>query len=385
MMGYGTLAVTMGYLSSEPPHATDLWSMVLLGLCGMAVLAGRRRHPRMAFAGVMVLSVLSALGGSAAECILPVIAVFVVGVRRPASTAWLGFVVALASGALMALVLPLRGRVGPPILGLAPSTAPRDTVLDWANSFFIIAVTLLVATLLGTNLGHRRRHIRQLTDRADRLAKERDQQAEIARSQERERIAREMHDVIAHSLSVMIAMSDGAHACMDERPSDARDAVALVSETGRKTLGEVRRLLGAVRDDGEGRTSEHGPQPDASQLLTLVTESVAAGLPACYVVTGTPPADPALELTVYRIVQESLTNVLRHARHAESVTVAVTWTMGEVTIVVDNTTSSATQQSSTGRGIPGMRERVALYDGVVQAGPHGDGGWRVFARLRWEG
>lgn len=382
MVVYVTLAVLMGWLSLEPPHVTPLWPMVALGVGGIAVLAGRHRYPRIAFAGAMVLPVLSLVGGSSAESLLAVVAVYSAGVRCNARTAWLTFTIAMACGAIGALAFTARGSLLPPILGLAPRMVPGGTSLDWVNLYSVIAMVLLIATLLGTNRGHRQRHIRELVDRAERLARERDQQAETARILERERIAREMHDVIAHSLTVMIAISDGAHAAADERPDEAKKAIARVAETGRRTLGEVRRLLGSVRVDQGAPT--HAPQPDASQLTSLVTEFAAAGLPVRLVVTGAPSVDPALGLTVYRIVQESLTNVLRHARRVTSATVIVTWLTDAVTIVVRDLSSSVALSSNTGRGILGMRERVALYDGVIEAGPHEDGGWRVFARLQRE-
>ncbi|WP_220700493.1 sensor histidine kinase [Mycetocola zhadangensis] len=378
---YGVLAVGMAVLSMEPPHTTPLWPMVGLGLSGVAVLAYRHRYPRLAFVGAMVFAMLSLAFGSGAESLLAMIAVYTAGVRRSASTAWLCFGIAMVCGGLGALALSVRGSIGPPILGLQPPIDPRDSVLDWANIYLVIAVVLLIATLLGTNVGHRQRHIGELVDRAERLARERDQQAEAARALERERIAREMHDVIAHSLSVMIAISDGAHAAAAERPDEAKEAIARVAETGRRTLGEVRRLLGSVR----GSTgAEHSPQPDASQLTALVAEFVAAGLPVRLDVTGSASTDPALGLTVYRIVQESLTNVLRHARRVKWVTVSVRWMADEVTIVVQDASSAVGASTNSGRGILGIQERVALYNGEVQAGPHEDGGWRVYARLQRE-
>ncbi|MDI9916833.1 histidine kinase [Rhodococcus sp. IEGM 1379] len=379
---YGIFAVLLAVLSIEPPYVTPLWAMVALGLCGLAVLAWRRRYPLLAFVGAMVLSVLSLAVGSGAETILAVFAVYTAGVRRSALGAGLYFGVAMVFGALGAFALCIRGRIGPPILGVAPPPLPRDTLLDWANFYFVIAVALLIATLFGMNVGHRRRHIGELVDRAERLARERDQQAEIAKGLERERIAREMHDVIAHSLSVIIAISDGAHAAIGERPEEAKKAIARVAETGRSTLGEVRRLLGAVRGENGSAAAQYAPQPDASQLISLVAECVAAGLPVHLVVTGTPSVDPGLGLTVYRIVQESLTNVLRHARRVRSTTVTVAWMTDEVTILVRDVGSTVSSTSSGGRGIPGMRERVALYAGIIEAGPQEDGGWRVFARLR---
>ena len=141
-------------------------------------------------------------------------------------------------------------------------------------------------------------------------------------------------------------------------------------------------MLGGVREGDRGSAQEHAPQPDASRLATLAAEFVAAGLPVRLTVAGTPSTDPGLGLTVYRIVQESLTNVLRHAKRVGSVTVTVTWTEGEVTILVRDAGALIPPGSEEGRGILGIRERVALYDGTIETGPHAEGGWRVFARLR---
>jgi len=379
---YAGVAVGMAALSIEPPHSTPLWSMVVLGIGGLVVLAIRHRYPRLSFAAAMGLSVLSLAGGSGAESILAVMAVYIAGVRRSGRVAWVYFVIAAACGAIGALALSVRGTIGPPILGLVPRMLGRDALLDWVNAFLIIAIVLLIAALLGTNVGHQRRHIGELVDRADRLARERDHQVEIARALERERIAREMHDIIAHSLSVIITVSDGAHAAADERPAEAKAAIARVAETGRRTLGEVRRLLGGVRGDDRSSAQEHAPQPDASHLISLAAEFVAAGLPVRLSVAGTPSTDPGLGLTVYRIVQESLTNVLRHAREVGTATVTVTWTAEDVTVVVRDAGPLTPPFSQEGRGILGMRERATLYAGTIEAGPHDDGGWRVFARLR---
>jgi signal transduction histidine kinase len=378
---YAVLAVGMAALSLEPPHATPLWPMVLLGLGGLGLLAIRHRYPRLAFGAAVTLAVLSLAFGSGAESLLAVVAVYAAGVRHTGRIAWLAFGTAMASGAIGALALSLRGTVAPPILGLAPRVLARDPFLNWMNAFLIIAAVLLIVALLGTNAGHRRRYIAELVVRAERLARERDQQVEIARALERERIAREMHDVIAHSLSVIIAVSDGAHAAADERPAEAKAAIARVGETGRRALGEVRRLLGSVRDD-RGSAQEHAPQPDASRLSSLAAEFVAAGLPVRLVVAGTPSTDPGLGLTVYRIVQESLTNVLRHARRVSAITVTVTWMADEVTILVRDDGQPAAGGAEEGRGILGIRERVALYGGTAESGPHVEGGWHVLARLR---
>lgn len=368
-------------LSLEPPFTTPLWAMILLAAGGFATLVLRHRHPLVSFAAAMVLAVLSLAAGSGAEVLLAVVAVYSAGLTWRAATTWVLFGISALFGALGAFALTLRASIGPPFLGAQPPIDARNTLQDWANYYAVILVAMLIATLLGTSIGHRRRYIAELVHRAEQLARERDQQAETARARERERIAREMHDVIAHSLSVMIAISDGAYLAADTRPVEAKEAIGRVAETGRKTLGEVRRLLGTVRADGSG--AEHAPQPDASQLTSLVQEFVAAGLPATLSVTGQPVPDPALGLTVYRIVQESLTNVLRHARGVSSVTVSVRWGAEEVVIIVEDVSSVSSARSDAGRGLLGMQERVTLYDGEVSAGPYA-GGWRVFARLRWE-
>ena len=381
MAMYAGVAVGLAALSIEPPNSTPLWSMVALAIGGLVVLSARHRFPRLFFAAATALSVLSLAGGSGAESILAVIAVYTVGADSRGRVAWVRFSIAMASGALGALAVSVRGIVGPPILGLAPRTLARDGVLDWASAYLIIAAILLIAALLGTNAGYRRRHISELLDRAERLARERDHQVEIAGALERERIAREMHDVIAHSLSVIIAVSDGAHAVADDRPAEAKVAMARVAETGRRTLGEVRRLLGGVRGDNHETASQHAPQPDASHLTSLAAEFVATGLPVRLTVTGTPSRDAGLGLAVYRIVQESLTNVLRHSPQAESATVSITWTAAEVVIIVRDTGTFTPSPTNEGRGILGMRERANLYAGTVEAGFHDEGGWRVSARL----
>jgi signal transduction histidine kinase len=380
--GYVLVATGLALISLEPRFGTPWWATALLGAAGLAVLAARGRMPALAFAGALALAVLSLAVGTGAECLLVAITLYRLGMRLPAIRAWVCFGVAMAFGALGALVFTDRLSSGPSLWGSPPVT-PRDATLDWAVAYAAIAVALLIANVLGTTAGQRRRNVAALVERAEQLARERDQQAEIASARERERIAGEMHDIIAHSLSVIIAVADGAHAAADERPDEAKKAIARVAETGRRTLGEVRRLLGTVGAEHEG-LDPHSPQPDASQLASLVTDFRDAGLPVKLTLTGSPSTDPAVGLTVYRIVQESLTNVLRHARGVEQVTVAVSWTDDAVTILVRDRTSVPTSSMDAGRGILGMRERVALFDGEIEAGPHRDGGWQVSARLQWE-
>lgn len=379
---YLAVAILLALVSAEPRFATPVWVTAALAAGGVAVLAARARHRLPALAGALLLAVLSLAVGTGAETLLVVIALYGIGVHRSGVVAWLCFVVALAFSAVGAWVFTARLAKGPSLWGSPPVT-PRDMTADWIFTLAAFAVVLLVTILLGTSSGQRRRYVDALVERAERLARERDQEAEIAVARERERIAREMHDVIAHSLSVMIAISDGAHAAADERPAEAKVAIARVSETGRRTLGEVRRLLGGVRRPPHEAAPTYLPQPDVTQLPALLDQFRAAGLPVRQEVTGRPIDDPAVGLTVYRIVQESLTNVLRHSRDVMAVQVSLTWTREAVTIIVEDSSAPAGDPQHAGRGLVGMAERVALFDGSVEWGPREGGGWRVEARLEW--
>lgn len=378
---YLFFALGLGALSVEAPHVTPLWSILLLGAGGVAILMLRRRFATPAFAGAIVLTLLSLAGGTGAESVIVVGALYLAGVTRSARFAWASFAIAMVLGAVGALILAVRFRVGPSLWGITIPSNYRDSFVDWANCYAIIAVITLISTLLGAYVGQRRRYVESLVLRAEQMERERDQQSEIAGARERERIAREMHDVIAHSLAVMIAMADGAQAAATQRPAETREAIARVADTGRRTLDEVRRLLGTVRGEDELSLTEYMPQPDASQLNVLVSEFTAAGLPVRMESTGPPTADAALGLTVYRIVQESLTNVLRHGRGVRDVTVLTTWLAEEVTILVEDASAPARVPSIGGRGLLGIRERAALYHGAVEVGPRDGGGWRVFVRL----
>lgn len=380
---YGLFAVGLAVVSAFPPLSTPLWFTAILLLAGLAAVLLRRRRPVLMLAVAAALAVLSLAGGTGAETVLPLIVLFTVGTHRSATTAWVSFAATAAAACGAAWLLTLRLRHGPPLWEPTQPPVSPDQFSDWLNAALVMVIPLLITVLFGVNSGQRRRYVRALLDRAVQLERERDQQAEIARARERERIAREMHDVMAHSLSVMIALSEGARAAARDRPDESIDAIGRVAETGRHTLTELRRLLGAVRTDGSPTVVEHAPQPGAAQLEDLAAQFRQAGLPVGLVLRGSPPADPAAGLTAYRIVQESLTNSLRHARDVTNVQVQVTWADDRVTIQVQDDAHVSTVVRPPGRGILGMRERAALYDGTVEAGPGPEGGWRVFVQLHW--
>ena len=385
---YVLFAGVLASATAEAPDAAPLWVAVALAVPGAATAYFSRRSPVLTFAAANLLFLVSAATSTTAELLLVLLTVYAIGAHRSTRAAWICFGIGTGGAALGAYILAVRSRTGP--LLLEPTQPPNsgDLFSDWLNITIGIAIILLIATLIGTNVGGRKRYIAALLDRARHLERERDQQSEIASARERERIAREMHDIIAHSLSVMIFLADGAYAAAHGRPEQSREAIGRVADTGRRTLTEVRRLLGTVRTEERMLPTEHAPQPGAAQLADLADDIRRAGLPVRMTITGPPITDPALGLTVYRIVQESLTNALRHARRASLVTVLVACSDDAVNITADDDAPpslAAHQESDPGRGILGIRERAALYDGSVEAGRREDGGWRMHVRLPWTG
>ena len=377
--GFVLAALLLLVASAPPPVSTPAWIPLILLASGAVVLLLRNRLPLTFFVVAALLTVITAALGTGVEIAVAVVALHTVGSRRRATIAWLAMVGAAGLSVVTAMLLLTRAAEGRALLEPTQPPVTDDFVIDVVNTAVILFVPFLIAALLGTNAGQRRRYIAALVDRAAQLARERDQQAELARAGERERIAREMHDVIAHSVSVMIALSEGAAAASD-RPDVSRDAMTRVAETGRRTLTEVRRLLGGVRGEAQAALA---PQPGAGDLAALVDEFQAAGLPVTLSVHGEPSTDPAAGLAVYRIVQESLTNVLRHAAEATAASVDLRWDARGATVIVADD-GAPSRGGVAGRGLVGMRERAALFDGSVEAGPGRDGGWTVAADLRWE-
>jgi signal transduction histidine kinase len=260
----------------------------------------------------------------------------------------------------------------------------KVTLDDWV--FPIVAFG--GAMLTGRALRTRALVAAELAERTERLAVEQDLRAAEAAVHERRRIARELHDVIAHTLSVMVVQAGAARRTLDRDPDRAQEALETVESTGRAALGELRRMLGFV---GEGTVAAHAapldPQPTTADLGALARRAGAAGLPTDLRVEGEPGHLPAgEEVAVYRIVQEALTNALKHAGPGAVATVTVRWIREAVEVeIVDRGGAGdpgAEALPSGGHGLVGMRERVALFRGVFEAGPaDGGDGFRVVARL----
>jgi signal transduction histidine kinase len=249
---------------------------------------------------------------------------------------------------------------------------------------FVVTVIFGFSWALGEFVGARRAYHSELEQRLKLLETERDQQARIAVGEERSRIARELHDVVAHAVSVMVVQADGAGYAIRTKPELAEAAVKTISDTGRQALTELRRLLGVLRSEDQSGT-QWAPQPDARELDNLAENCRAAGLPVRLEIIGDVEHLPVgLGLGVYRIVQEALTNTLKHAGTGASAVVKVLRTDEKVVIeVTDNGfgTPHDLVAVSGGNGLIGMRERAGVLGGTLEAGPNPGGGWRVRAVL----
>jgi signal transduction histidine kinase len=251
---------------------------------------------------------------------------------------------------------------------------------QWLRAFIGVSGLAVAAGVLGINVRHRRHTLSGLRERAERLELEREQELALARVTERSRIARELHDVVAHNLSVMVALCDGAAYHVQDAPERVSSALEHASRTGRQALSEMRQLLGVLRD--APAVPEFAPQPGIGQIHDLVEQVRAAGVPVSYSVTGQPGGVPAgLELATYRIVQEALTNTMKHAGPGARASVELTCSGERITIEVRDTGTLRRPPRQGGAGLRGMRERAAVYGGELDAGPCEQGGWRVSTSL----
>jgi signal transduction histidine kinase len=255
--------------------------------------------------------------------------------------------------------------------------------------WFAVSGLTVAAAALGLMIRQRRELLMSLQEKAARLERERDQQAQLGAAAERARIAREMHDIVSHNLTVMIALADGARYALDSSPERAVGAIERVSATGRLALDEMRRLLGVLR--GEQTSEPLEPQPTLERLDELIARVDAAGIPVTVDVDGNlQELAPGVQLAVFRVAQEALTNTLKHATRPTAARLQLRCRAGQVELDITNTGSAMNGDvsehgrltASEGRGLRGMRERAHIYDGDLDAGPTDDGGWRVHMLLQ---
>jgi signal transduction histidine kinase len=347
---------------------------VLFGVLMSVPLAWRRRAPVAAATAMVAVGLLQLL---LAQDLLPANAAVLVMVYSLAAYAppWAsraGLVTGLVAAGLAALRY-FQGLYDLP--GLAVMAAS-------------IGIAVIAAWALGDLRRARVQQLAGLAERARLLELERDQEMRLAATAERARIAREMHDVVAHSLSVVIAQADGGRYAGQHEPAAATAALEQISATGRQALADMRSLLGVLREDGD---QEFAPQPDVAAIGQLVADVRASGLDVDLIVEGSPvpmPAGP--QLAAYRIVQESLTNVLKHAGPATRAWVRLHWRADglEIAVLDDGRGAGAAVAdrdgpvpSSPGHGLLGMRERAELHGGRLTAAPRHGGGFGVQALL----
>jgi signal transduction histidine kinase len=270
--------------------------------------------------------------------------------------------------------------------------------------FFLVTALLYLlaptsAWVLGDSMGTRRAYSAALEERAVRAERERDAQAQVAAAAERARIARELHDVIAHNLSVLVAQADGGRYAFDTEPGRSRQALAEIGDTGRQALSEMSHLLGVLRTGEE--VPALAPTPGISEIAHLVTQAREVGMRVSHRVDGTVRSVPGgVALAAYRMVQEALTNVRKHAGPGAAAEVTLQYHRDELLVrITDDGRGTAGQQTrlpryaaarpgrtavpggDAGHGLAGMRERVATHGGTVQAGTRPGGGFEVSARL----
>lgn len=247
--------------------------------------------------------------------------------------------------------------------------------------------TMLVSVLAAWGLGLFRRvqraYVANLIDRATQAETEREERARRAVLDERARIAREMHDVIAHSLAVIVSQAQGGQYAARVDPKQATESLATIAETGRQALADMRGLLDILRSDPSTTADDdRGPQPTLRDLPGLLARVRSAGLSVRYNSVGAPfPLSPGAELALYRVVQEALTNTLKHGGPEASANVEFAWSGDAVMVMVRDTGHSNSAPGGTGRGLVGMRERLAVIGGAVSAEPGADRGFVVRALL----
>jgi signal transduction histidine kinase len=255
----------------------------------------------------------------------------------------------------------------------------NDPHTSYAGDYLWSAITFSVAWIIGFALGGRLR----TTDVTRRLAEqaelEREEQARLAVAEERARIARELHDVVGHSVSVMTVQASAVRRLLEPDQEKVRDALLVVEQTGRDALAEMRRMVGVLRRYEDAPELE--PQPSLDHLDQLVAHTREAGLPVELRIEGTPAHLPAgIDLTAYRIVQEALTNAVKHAR-ADRAEVVVRYANGTVELTISDDGRGGGDGGGSRHGLVGMRERVSVYGGELEAGPQPGGGFRLRATL----
>ncbi|MFD5214293.1 sensor histidine kinase [Microbacterium sp. NPDC058345] len=354
-------------LSSLVPAANVRTPGVLAAVAGpltvlvaCVLLLRRRRWPVAAFAAAWVVSAAHLLEAVPVGGPLVLVTAYSLAVYRSSRACWIGLAIGLSSLALLSFTLSTAGVI--------PFTIAINAVIGEL-------VMGLIGGLIGINVGNRKRYLDAVIDRSRQLLVERDQHAQLAAAAERERIAREMHDIVSHSLTVVVALSEGAAATADV--DRARAASTAAAATARSALTEMRSMLGVLRDgDADAPLAPLEPVSPAE----TVAAAQRAGFAVSLAVRGDPAVPPALRFAIGRIVQEGVTNAMRHASGATRIDVRIDHDADPLVIEIVND-AAVRPASEGGFGLRGLAERAALLGGSVVSAPAGNGEWMLRAEL----
>ncbi|MFB7891283.1 sensor histidine kinase [Microbacterium sp. NPDC056044] len=362
-----TAAIRSNY-PVPPTPAQTIFAIVVVVLACLALLF-RRSRPVLVFTVTALPLVILPPSLMPATHVVPALAIYAVAVYASVRACWIAF--AAATGA-MVLYTAVAGLAEPATWGYL------------VTSLISGAIALLIGALIGINVGNRRRYLEALIDRSRQLLVERDQQARLGAAAERTRIAREMHDIVSHNLTVIVALAEGATATAD--PARARAVTEQIAGTARGALTEMRAMLGVLRDPDLSPDAPLSPV-DAASVADAVESAQRAGFPAVLHVEGRLDDVPAeVRFAVARIVQESLTNAMRHAPLATTIDVRLAVRADAVALDIVNDgvragTDAADPAAGAGFGLPGLRERVAHVGGTLTAGAVDGRRWAVRASL----
>jgi signal transduction histidine kinase len=366
VVAFFAAALELAFGDAEGRPDQPLWiSIPVLGLLILPLLA-RRRFPFAAPAWPFLAGAVCSFVDT--ELVSYTFAIFVVVIGC-----------AFAFGMLENRV---QGRIGLAIAIAALAIIIRNDPADGWDDFFFISLVFVIAWLAGIALGSKLQEAQEASERARALEREREEQARTAVADERARIARELHDIVGHSVSVMTVQAGAVRRLLKADQDREREALLVVEETGRQALAEMRRLVDVLRRPEEGPAL--APQPSLEFLDKLVAQVRDAGLPVELRVEGKPAKlPPGIDLTAYRLVQEGLTNALKHAG-AHQAEVVVRYGAGEVVLEVSDDgvgEEGGPGEDGGGQGLVGLRERVSVYGGVLEAGRQPGGGFALHARL----
>jgi signal transduction histidine kinase len=362
--GLGVIEAVVRRNADDAP-TSGLWLVIVVQLVLTLPLLARKQHRFFVPVGLIVTAgALSFVDGEIVPFTFSVFlailsSCFLLGMLEDRRQAVAGIAIAVAVGMV----------------------AVRNDPNRVTEDFVFIPLLFTIVWLAGLALGLTLLQAEAAHERARRAELEREEKAERAVADERQRIARELHDVVAHSVSVMTVQAGGVRRLLRSDQEREQEALATIEATGRQALADMRRMLGVLRDANE-QPALLTPQPSMGGLGTLIQQAREAGLPVEYRVTGEPrPLPPGVDLSAYRIVQEALTNALKHAGPGRAEVNVSYGDVLELEITNDGRIDGNGEAESGGQGLVGMRERVALFGGTLEAGPRHGGGFAVRARL----